>query len=587
MGVPTIHEAARLAAERKFAPAAAVVLECADRALRMGRRLDAFDNLGAAGKFFHLAGDHPAALAALDRAFDLFEKDLVHQPRATLVIRRLAAWPELYTRAAVSALAVGDPLRAVTLADRGRTRALGHRLGPAADAPPRNARPDVWRRYVAAWRRAVALAARELLDESGWAHRTDTKELDAELSDLRNALTDDGVSSEDLTPIRPVQDAADAVAALAASDSPPTVVLYAVRLDDKVLRFVAIDARGAVEVPIGEDEQSRILRACDAHAAELRRDPDHVGARIEELAPSLLAETGPALAGVFERALADARTRRLLWIPHGSLVGVPILACPCGDGLLADRAAVLVAPSLALGMAALGADRRAAPRVASLRGRVEPGKASTSGGDALLAASGWEFPAEVEPRARSEFDSAVKGRTLVHVTCHGVRDAADPLHTRLEFGPGLDLTIEDLLESSSIDPDALVLLGACDSGTVAQTDVNEALGIPMGLRAAGAHAVVGAAWPVARIAAVVLCLRILRELADGAASPEALQRAALFARDATAARIHELLAAARHPLAAVVADIDPTERLLASPHLWAAYLHWGGGWRAKAGGSPD
>jgi CHAT domain-containing protein len=581
VALATIQEAVRLAQEKQFAPAAAVALECAERSLRTGRRLDAFDFLGAAGKFSHLAGDHAAALAAFGRAFDVFEKDLVHQPRATLVIRRLAAWPELYTRAAVSALELGDPLRAVTLADRGRTRALGHRLGPAAGVPPRNARPELWRSYVSTWRRAVALAASGLLDADGWTRRADAKALDAKLSETRMTLSDDGVASEDLTPLTPVRDAADALALLRDPAAPKTAVLYAIRLDDTVLRFVALTARGAVEVPLPADDQGRILRACDVHAAELRGDPDAIAGRIEELAPALLAETSPRLAPVFERTLADAETDRLLWIPQGSLVGIPVLACAVGDGLLADRAAVLVAPSLALGSAALSPDRRATTGVASLRGRVEDGKASTAGGDALLRAAGWRSPPEVEPRTRAEFDAAVADRALVSVTCHGVRDAKDPLHARLEFGDGFDLSIEDLLESPSFHADALVVLGACDAGTVAQTNVNEALGIPMGLRAAGAHAVVGAAWPIARVAAVVLCLRILRELADGAASPDALRRAAVFARDAPASTIHELLAAAGHPLAALVADVEPTERLLAAPHLWAAYLHWGGGWRAR------
>jgi len=576
----TIRDAATLALDKKYAPAAEIFRECAERALKTGRRLDAFDWFGAAGKMSHLAGEHPAALDAFDRAFALFETDLVHQPRPTLVIRRLAAWPELYARAAVSALVVGDPLRAVTLADRGRTRALGHRLGPSAATPPANAPPDAWRRYVSAWRRAVALAASGLLDEAGWTRRDDARALDAELSELRADLADAGVASEDLTPLAPTRDAREAIEMLRRADAPPTVVLYAIRLDDKVLRFVALSAGGADEIPLDEASQARVLKASDAHARELRRDPDAVAARIGELAPALLDEVGPALRGVFERALADDAARRLVWIPQGSLVGVPILACPCGDALLADRAAVLVAPSLALATSALAPDRVAPRRVASVRGRVDDGKPGTSGGDALLAAAGWTSAPEVEPRTPAELAAAVKERALILVTCHGVRDATDALRTHLELGAGFDLTIEAMLESSPLSDDALVLLGACDSGTIAQTDVNEALGIPIGLRAAGAHAVLGAAWPVAQIAAVTLCLRTLVELEAGAPSPDALRRAAVFARDVTAGELAALLAAAGHPLAAALADVDPAERLLDAPHLWASYLHWGGGWRA-------
>jgi hypothetical protein len=125
--------------------------------------------------------------------------------------------------------------------------------------------------------------------------------------------------------------------------------------------------------------------------------------------------------------------------------------------------------------------------------------------------------------------------------------------------------------------------GTCDSGTVVQGDVNEAIGVPTAMLTAGARAVVGAAWPVARAAAVALCLQVLRGVAARVASPEALQRASSWVRDASVDTAAEALREVDHPLVRT-SDFDrllkaaPTKKWFASPHLWASYVHWGGGW---------
>ena len=92
-----------------------------------------------------------------------------------------------------------------------------------------------------------------------------------------------------------------------------------------------------------------------------------------------------------------------------------------------------------------------------------------------------------------ELAAAAADATLVYLSCHGDYHWADPLSSVLLFGtrlggrPGFDLKIADLFDAIRIGPDAVVILGACDSGTVAQTDLNEGIGIPGGLLAGGEH----------------------------------------------------------------------------------------------------
>jgi len=141
-----------------------------------------------------------------------------------------------------------------------------------------------------------------------------------------------------------------------------------------------------------------------------------------------------------------------------------------------------------------------------------------------------------------------------------------------------------MLSTRIFDPGTLVLLGACDSGTVVQSDINEAIGIPIGILGAGAHSVVGAMWPVARIAAAI-CLRFLEEVAQETPSPEALQRACLWLRGATFGQLHEELKAVEHPAAALVAKVKaeaPDSVPYGEPRFWASYVHWGGGWRTQS-----
>jgi len=212
----------------------------------------------------------------------------------------------------------------------------------------------------------------------------------------------------------------------------------------------------------------------------------------------------------------------------------------------------------------------------ALRGRYSPTQARTEGCAAVVGVR-----SEVVPNDIGELNAAVSASTLIHLSCHGIFDWAAPLSSHLQLG--FDLSVADLFDRLALPSESLVMLGTCDSGTVAQTDLNEGIGMPAGLLAAGASTVVGAGWPVAQVAAVGVCRKLFEAIGAGQASPEALRAASNWLRSASGTDLLELFQRIGHPLAAQLVAQSPrflASRPFADPWVWAAYLHWGTPWRA-------
>ncbi len=563
-----------------YPKAAREALSAAETCLARGFRVQAFDNLGAAGTYYHLGGDARAALEVLERAFALFEQDVIYLPYADLVVSRLAWWSDLYARAAVATLDVGDPMRAVGLAEVGRGRATGARIGRSRSDRPPAAPPEHWDRYVQLWRRAVAGAANQLVGAGGWTGRAVAPDVARELDDLRRQFLAAGVRSEDLAPLAPLVDPAVVLDRLRVAPT-PTVVVYTVRLHG-TLRFVRIGADGASEIPLGPEDQRAVLAAVDDHVRRLRSARD-VFAELPGAVGDLLATVGPRLRGVAEVAVAGLDHPRLLWVPQGTLVAVPIQAVECGGGVLGDTASVIVATSLSSGLSALDDDVCAPMGPAVVRGPSRGVQASTEGGSAIVSVASVDAVDETLPTTVDQLEAACQGRSLTYLVCHGFYDWDDPLASHLQLG--FDLPIADLFDGLRLDPGSLVLLGACDAATMAQRDLNEAIGFPAGLAAAGAGTVVGAAWPVAQPVALGVCLKFMQLVTAGTPSPEALQAANLWIRDASYESLRRELAAVGHPFAEALGKLPESARArrpFREAWLWASYVHWGGGWRTAA-----
>ncbi|MEU9398196.1 CHAT domain-containing protein [Streptomyces sp. NPDC048242] len=114
------------------------------------------------------------------------------------------------------------------------------------------------------------------------------------------------------------------------------------------------------------------------------------------------------------------------------------------------------------------------------------------------------------------------GASLIHLACHGELRSDDPLSSSLLLGGRLPLT--DILRDN-LHPGAMVILSACELGSITGDLPDEQLGFPAALLAVGARSVIGALWPVPdTLATVDLMTDTHRALADSSAT-RALGRA--------------------------------------------------------------
>jgi CHAT domain len=578
---------ADLGRDGRSAEAAALAEARAQQALARGSRPDAYSYLAGAGHMYLRARDFPAALSAFDRAFALLEADLRVIPYPELVISRLADWPDRYHVAALAALEAGQPLRALSYAETGRARAVQGRLGPSAQRPAElpDSEEPAWQRFIALWRRGATEAAGELVSSGGRTGHPVSAGVADELTRLRRHFAA-RVAPSALSPVAPPVDAAEFPAQLAAAER-PTAVLYSLIAWDQ-LRFIRVTAGGAVEIRLDAASRGAALAAIRNFAGRIHDAADPYEA-VQAYLPALLEEAGPALEPALRQVTDGYRDGRLIWVPQGILAALPVQALPLAGHYVCDEVAVMTAESLAAAAPGLAPASPQPVRAAAIRGTSLAG-APTAGAAKLLPA-GTE---ERFPEAMDDLSPALAGATLIYLSCHGRYDWRNPLSSALLFGSrpgpgsGFDLKIAELFDQIRIDPGAITILGTCDSGTIAQTDLNEGIGIPGGLLAAGARTVIGAGWPVARSAAIGVCRKLISALLDGAESPEALRDAACWLRDATAADLLAELTSIGHPAAQDLARMLPEDlaaHMFAEPVRWAAFLHWGAPWKAVASDS--
>jgi CHAT domain-containing protein len=111
------------------------------------------------------------------------------------------------------------------------------------------------------------------------------------------------------------------------------------------------------------------------------------------------------------------------------------------------------------------------------------------------------YPGRVEAEVlptESEVKSWLPGRDLVHLAVHGRFVSDQPLLSYLSLRGGGDdgqLTAAEMY-GLPLDAARLVVLSACETGTVKATHANEVLGMTRGLLFAGADALLVSAWPI-------------------------------------------------------------------------------------------
>lgn len=252
------------------------------------------------------------------------------------------------------------------------------------------------------------------------------------------------------------------------------------------------------------------------------------------LDPRILRRLYDKLIGPVERLL---HAKQKLYIaPHGPLHYLPFAALLAGDGrplLRNDGPALIFGPSasvlfrprrlrptpatascLTVGFDGSGAQRlRFAEDEARFIAHQMGGRALVGAGnkkEALLAQAG-EY-------------------RLLHFSCHGRFDPADPLASALHLGPAEILTAQEAMDALHLRAD-LVTLSACESGLNRVRRGDELMGLVRGFMAAGAPAVVATLWRVDERSTRLLMERFYEGLNRGLDHAHALKEAQLYLRN--------------------------------------------------------
>ncbi|MFO0701110.1 MAG: CHAT domain-containing protein [Nitrospira sp.] len=192
------------------------------------------------------------------------------------------------------------------------------------------------------------------------------------------------------------------------------------------------------------------------------------------------------------------KSEHLVIVPHEDLHYLPFQALQTkqGDRYLGELYQLSYAPSATVMVSLAGPAALARPEVLavadpSLRYAPSEVRAVKEGFSGTVVADSLVNEADAK--------KLMVGKGLVHLAVHGTFAADEPLlsYLNLKEGEGEDgkLTAAEMY-GLSLDVAKLVVLSACETGTVRATHANEVLGMVRGLLFAGADALLLSAWKI-------------------------------------------------------------------------------------------
>jgi CHAT domain-containing protein len=233
----------------------------------------------------------------------------------------------------------------------------------------------------------------------------------------------------------------------------------------------------------------------------------------------------------------------------GGLLGLlPLHAAPylvdSEERCFLDEFDVAYAPAARVASAARSAlvTRQRAGTVIAGVGNPLPNPSSLPFAALELAEVGAFFPAAARYLLREEAATKAALAPLLpraaylHLACHGLFNADDPLASHLQLSGTDALTLGELLAGDGLPATRLVVLSACQTAITEFRHLpDETIGLPAGFLQAGAAAVIGTLWSVADLSTTVL-MRKFYELHrnDGLVPTTALRQAQQWLRRATA-----------------------------------------------------
>jgi len=181
-----------------------------------------------------------------------------------------------------------------------------------------------------------------------------------------------------------------------------------------------------------------------------------------------------------------------------------------------------------------------------------------------------------KPKKSFLFEHSAAYRIL-YFACHGAFSAAQPLQSKLYIGPDEELTAKEVQEQLTLN-NALVIMGACESGVSQVRRGNELMGFVRAFIQAGARAVIATQWEVSEISTRILMEKFFEEVQSEQDIGTALHNAQCYLRSLSKQEViqqlmdfcqGELDEAAQEEHNKICAG---PEYPLADPYYWAAFI---------------
>ncbi len=312
------------------------------------------------------------------------------------------------------------------------------------------------------------------------------------------------------------------------------------RVTTPVLSFEVLDDSIHVFVVRDDGLQHRRLDASVAEVAAALADLDRQhsyfrfgAAFVERNSASMLDTSRTTLNLLFSQLLAPIQDLlpptghgdRLSIVPSSILHRVPFHALHDGESFTIERTTYTLAPSV---RTAGGAADHVVP-VSVGPGAVVMGISDSTIPNAAREASQIASMFDDarlmlnEEATIEQFRLAAPGASVIHLACHGIHRAENPLFSALKLADGW-ITAAEILKLPLAG--ATVVLSACDSGRHSASG-GESLGLTWAFLAAGAAAVVVSLWAVHDTVTASLMTSFYRYLHGGLDHATALRRAQL------------------------------------------------------------
>ena len=318
---------------------------------------------------------------------------------------------------------------------------------------------------------------------------------------------------------------------------PPGGALVAYHiLGDEILAFLV--KGGEIEIVRGLSSVPRLrdlIQRMSAHWGHFRMGDEFTRRHmtvLEKSAQRFLAALHTELIAPLEDALRvpaagnDASPTRLVIVPHGLLHQVPFHALYTGDRYLIDDFEISYALSATVFTLCQEREHRQPQKglvVALSDSLIPAAEAEGRSVSRLLQSAGVEVDLLCAERARRDpLILAATGCDVLHLACHGLFRADNPIFSALKLSDGW-LTAAEVLNLRM--EGALVALSACESGRNRVISGDEAIGLPRAFLGAGASSVLVSLWVVQDETTVTLMEQWYELLCAGAERTAALRQA--------------------------------------------------------------